>query len=101
MGDELGCLKYKLSGGILFRTYLLTLLPRLLQLNGARLGLYIGLLPLVLPPFWGCASDLPNSTDAQAWALQILESGFRGGTWEAEFSVHFHCRQSTCCQAQL
>ena len=101
MGDELGCLKYKLSGGVLFRTCLLTLLPRLLQLNGARLGLYIGLLPLVLPPFWGCASDLPNSTDAQAWALQILESGFWGGTWEAEFSVHFHCRQSTCCQAQL
>ena len=101
MGDELGCLKYKLWGEVLFRTCLLTLLPHLLQLNGARLGLYKALLPLVLLPFWGCASDLPNITDDQAWALHILESGFLGGTWEAEFSVHFHCRQSMLCQVQL
>lgn len=45
MGDELDCLKYKLSGGLLFRTCLLTLLPHLLQLNGGGLGLCIALLP--------------------------------------------------------
>lgn len=100
MGDELECLKYRLWGGLLFRTCLLTLLPHLLQLNGGGLGLCIALLPLVLS-FWGCASDLPNSTDAQACAVQISESGFRVGTWEAEFSVYFQCRQSTLCQAQL
>lgn len=87
--------------GDFFRTCLLTLLPHLLQLNGGGLGLCIALLPLVLS-FWGCASDLPNSTDAQGQrSTNFSESGFRVGTWEAEFSVYFQCRQSALCQAQL